>query len=113
MAGRCTKGIVPNFPIHPVLVAEEAVVAQGFEWEYTTEFKQIFETGCQEHIGVKIETAETIDRELTEEIVTLNSYGERLKHRPVLRKLGVDKFLEIGRRRKISTRNRDLGDAGL
>ena len=81
VAGRCTEGIVPNFPIHPVLVAEEAVYAQVFEREYTTEFKQIFETGCQEHIGVKIETAQTIDREIPEEIVTLNSNGERVQTR--------------------------------
>src|SRR5437868_8485248 len=39
MARRCTKGIVPNLPIHPILLAQEAVNAQVFEWEYATEFK--------------------------------------------------------------------------
>ena len=95
VARRCTKGIVPNFPIHPIFLAEEAVNAQMFEWEYATEFKQIFETGCQEHIGVKIEAAETIDRQIPEKIVALNSYGERVEHGPVLGKLGVNEFLDL------------------
>ena len=68
---------------------------QIFEREYATEFKQIFETGCQEHIGVKIEAAETIDREIPEKIVTLNSYGKRVEHGPVLGKLGVNEFLDL------------------
>jgi hypothetical protein len=96
VARRCTKGIVPSFPSHPILLAEEAVNAQMFEWEYATEFKQIFETGCQEHIGVKIEAAETIDRKIPEKIVTLNSCGERVEHGPVLRKLDVNELFDLG-----------------
>ena len=70
--------------------------AQFFERKYATESKQIFETGCQEHIGVKIEAAETIDRKIPEKIVTLNSYGERVEHGPVSGKLGVNEFLDLG-----------------
>ncbi len=61
VASRRTKGIVPNFPVHTILLAEEGVNAQFFEWEYATESKQIFEAGCKEHIRVKIEAAEAID----------------------------------------------------
>ena len=58
----CTKGIVPDFPIHPIFLGEEAVNAQVFEREYTTEFKQIVEARRKEHIGVKIEATQTINR---------------------------------------------------
>src|SRR5271170_4949524 len=79
----CTKGIVPDFPIHPIFLVKEAINAHHFEREDATELKQIVETGCQEDIGVKIEAAETIDREIPEEIVTLNSHGERVEHGPI------------------------------
>src|SRR5262249_46394135 len=92
----CSKSIVPDLPIHPILLGEEAVKGQFFERKYATESKQILETGCQEHISIKIETAETIDRKIPEEVVTLNSYGERVEHTPVLGKLGINEFLDLG-----------------
>src|SRR5215471_4320214 len=95
VASYCTKSIVPNLPIHPILVGEEAVNGQFFEWKYATESKQILETGCQEHIGIKIEAAETIDRKVPEKVVTLNSYGERVEHGPVLGKLPINEFLDL------------------
>ena len=68
----CGKGIVPDLPIHPVLVVQEAVQGQALEREHTTEFKQIVETGGQEQIGVKVEAAETIYRQISEQVVALN-----------------------------------------
>src|SRR4051794_30257229 len=86
VARRCTKGIVANFPVHPILFAEESVNAQMLEREYATKFKKIFETGCQKDIGVKIKATEMIDCEVPEKIITLNSSGERIEHGPVLGK---------------------------
>ena len=69
--------------------------AQMFERKHATKFKQIFETRCQEHICIKIKPTKAIDREISEEIVTLNSYRERVEYGPVLGKLGINKFLNL------------------
>jgi hypothetical protein len=95
VAGRSAEGKVSNFPIHPVLLAEEAVKGQLFERKYATESEQIFETGCQEYIGVKIEATQTIDGKIPEKVVTLNSYGERVEHGSVSGKLGVNEFFDL------------------
>jgi hypothetical protein len=75
---------------------EEAVKAQFFERKYTTISKQILEVRCQEHIGIKIEAAETIDRKIPEKVVTLDPNRERVKYGAVLGKFGVNEFLDPG-----------------
>jgi hypothetical protein len=82
VAGYRTEGIVSDLPIHCIPRAEEAMNGQFLEWKYATESKQILETECQEHIGIKIEAAKTIDRKIPEKVVTLNWYGERVEHGP-------------------------------
>src|SRR5262249_49453972 len=52
-------------------------------------------TGCQEHISIKIEAAETIDRKIPEKVVTLNSNGERVENGPIMGKLGINEFLDL------------------
>jgi hypothetical protein len=47
-----------------------------FERKYTTESEKVFETGRKKDIGVKIEAAEAVDRQVPEEIVALDSFGE-------------------------------------
>ena len=66
VASRCSESIIPDFPIHPMLLIEEAVNAQMLKWEHATEFKQSFQTGCQEKVCVKIKAAEAIDRKISE-----------------------------------------------
>src|SRR5262245_1743366 len=96
VACRCTKSIITDFPIHPILLAEEAMNGQFFEWKHATEAKQIFEIGCQEYVGIKIETAKAIDRKIPEKVVALNAYGKRVEHGSVLGELGVNEFLDLG-----------------
>jgi hypothetical protein len=36
---RCTETIIPNFPIHPILVAKKVVNAQMFKWKNAAKFK--------------------------------------------------------------------------
>ena len=63
VASRCTKGIVPDLSVHPILLREKSINIQVFEWEYATIFKQIFKRGCKEHICIKIKTTQMINRQ--------------------------------------------------
>jgi hypothetical protein len=67
-----------------------------FKWEHAAEFEQISETGCQKHIGVKVEAAKMINRKISEKIVPLNRFGEGVEHRPVLRILERNESFDLG-----------------
>lgn len=94
MTRRCSEGVVADFPIHSVLIAQETVNAQLFKWEHAAKLKEIIKARGQENVGIKIEAAEMINRKIPKEIVALNSCRERVEHGPVLGKFGVNELID-------------------
>ena len=117
VVSRCPESVLPNFPVHAVLFAEKAVDTQLFEWKYAAKSKQAVKLFREEHVGVKIEAAQTIDGEISEKVIALNPRGKRVEHAPVLRKLRVNKLLDLSIIKKkifvIWIRKRKLIDAAL
>src|SRR5690349_15485373 len=72
MTGGSTECIVPDLPVHTVMVAKVGAECEAFKWENTPELQQARQAGRQHYVQIKVEPPVVIDGKVAEEIILLD-----------------------------------------
>ena len=93
MSGSGPKCIVSNLPIHPKVISQVLAEGESLEGKDATELQKIRKAGSQHDIQIKIKATVPVDRQIPEEIISLNGKLKGIKDRAVLREFLVHKCL--------------------
>lgn len=95
MLRSCSERVVANLPVHSVRSAKEIIRRQFFKREHAARVQQAVQIICQEHVEVEIESAESINRQVSKEIKTLDRIREGIKDIVILREMSFQKRRHI------------------
>ena len=105
-----TKSIVADVPIHPKLLPKVIDLRQLFEWKHALGSKQRRQILRQENVQIHIKPTIAIDRQIAEEIESLDGIAEGMESVSMFGRLFTeDSIGDALSNRDIATHLRDMG----
>jgi hypothetical protein len=89
------KCVIPNFPIHLMVVTQEPVEGESLEWKNAATLQKRRNTESQHYVQVKIEATVPIDCQIPKKIVPLNGKPKGIEDVPVVGELCIDESVYL------------------
>ena len=90
-----SEGIIPNVPVHVVLITQTRIDRESFKWEDTFVIEKLRKAGRQKNVHIQIDPSEPVNSQVTKKVVLLDRNYKRIENLPVMGKLVVYKVLDL------------------